>query len=266
MTVLVPIQYETKAVSWDAFERPSETRSECDIGGGQAPYLAVVAAVNVGCLMFAIFQAYKARHLTTEFGESKYVFKALQSTLLVGMVGVPVLLLANDNTNASTFVASSLLFVTCTSILLFIFVPKIRFLKKMDNKDYQFRDALATIAVKAAGGRADDSLSIPNSGRSSLVQQSFTSLTTTTIADREGLRVYGNQTKAELIIKNEELMAENARLRRRVNNFVSPDNDGMYVHTSGSPGVNSGVSVADGKGADVVNEREPQTIETAPNV
>jgi hypothetical protein len=263
MTALVPIQYESEVVSVDRFDRPSEILSRCSFDDGQIPYIASLIAVNVGCLLFAIFQAYQARHLSTEFGESSYVFKALLITFLVGLVGVPVLLLARDNTNASTFVASAILFVTGTSILLVIYVPKISHLRKNGNKEVHFRHTLSVIAARVAFlgpnegssffGRPNDSQpstenrsthlvgssqvsGIDLSNRSSLVEKDSLPMS----SQLSGIQVYGVETKEELILENESLKIENARLRRRINCFeVGLGNNAEYMHASSTTSIPS---------------------------
>jgi hypothetical protein len=47
--------------------------------------------------------------------------------LLVAFIGVPVLIIARDNTNSRVFVTSGIIFVMCSLILLLIFVPKIQY-------------------------------------------------------------------------------------------------------------------------------------------
>lgn len=235
MTALAHVQYETEVLAIDIFDRPSETFSRCSLDDGQAPYIAVLIIVNAACLLYAIFQAYQARHLSTEFGESKYVFKALTSTLLVGLIGVPVLLLARDNTNASTFVSSAIIFVACTSILLFIFVPKIQYLKKEGDKDDRFQKALARIAAKASGrgdAYSDENLFVGNSvvsglfetdmGASAHGSERFSLARVDESTRSAGIQVYGFQTKEELVVQNETLKTEVARLRRRLNFLISP--------------------------------------------
>jgi Sulfotransferase domain/7 transmembrane sweet-taste receptor of 3 GCPR len=78
-------------------------------------------------LCAAVFQSWQSRHLSTEFQESQYIFRALLGILLVTFIGVPVLIIAQDNTNSHLFVSSAIIFVTCLLILLLIFVPKIQY-------------------------------------------------------------------------------------------------------------------------------------------
>lgn len=90
----------------------------------------IISLLNVGMLLLAVFEAWNARNLSTEFQESEQIFKALLSILLVVFVGCPVFIIVEDNPDTSLFILSAIIFVACLAILLFIFVPKFRFDKE----------------------------------------------------------------------------------------------------------------------------------------
>ena len=73
----------------------------------------------------AIFQAWKARNLSTEFAESKYVAMALSITLIATILTVPILVVVKDQPDAATFISTALIFVLTSSTLGSIFIPKI---------------------------------------------------------------------------------------------------------------------------------------------
>ncbi len=83
--------------------------------------------MTFGALLFTISQAVKARNLSMEFAESAQIFRALVVINMALFVGGPVLLLSRDNVNTFVFVASAIIFVASASILVLLFVPKIRF-------------------------------------------------------------------------------------------------------------------------------------------
>lgn len=131
MTALAPIQFGTEVLQEDIFGRPTETLSRCQFENAQLPYIIVLVVINLGCLLIAIFQAYQARHLSTEFGESKYLFLSFVLSLLVVLIGVPVLILARDNnTSAAVFIAGAMIVTITVSILLFMFLPKVTYLRR----------------------------------------------------------------------------------------------------------------------------------------
>jgi hypothetical protein len=129
MSALSPTEYELIVESQDEFGRPEEIRGQCQFRES-LPYVTSVCLMNFGALLLTVGQAFKARNLSTEFAESAQIFRALTAITLVLFVGGPVLLLARDNADTFVFVASAIIFVTCCSILLLLFIPKIHFLKE----------------------------------------------------------------------------------------------------------------------------------------
>ena len=89
------------------------------------PFAVVVAMIDIAALLLASYQSYLARHIATEFGESENIGRAISSMLLLSSVGVPTVVIVSDDPKARFFVTSSIIFVLCSSVLLFIFVPKI---------------------------------------------------------------------------------------------------------------------------------------------
>ena len=87
--------------------------------------LSLIAALNGVSLILANVEAYKARNIDTEYGESKYIDMIMGSILQVVLVGMPLLFLVNENAVASYYIRSTIIFVVCMSILIFIFGPNI---------------------------------------------------------------------------------------------------------------------------------------------
>ncbi|KAL3940010.1 MAG: hypothetical protein SGBAC_005362 [Bacillariaceae sp.] len=108
----------------DQFGREIETTAFCNYAG------ATGFAISLGALLLLVLgytlqQAYAARNVSTEFAETEYIFLALAALLLVSFVGFPVLVIATDDTRARFYVSAAIIAVTCLSILLLIFVPKV---------------------------------------------------------------------------------------------------------------------------------------------
>lgn len=92
--------------------------------------VSFVAVLNGAALIGANVEAYKARNVDTEFGESSYIGLIMGSYLQVVAVGLPLFFLVNDNPTARFFLTSSMVFLMCISVLLLLFVPKWRTLRK----------------------------------------------------------------------------------------------------------------------------------------
>ena len=124
MSIFGPSKYEIIVERINVFGQEEEIRGQCTYGDAY-PYLIAVGALCFAKLIFAFSQAYQARTMSTEFAESKSIFQALNAMIMVLFVGGPVLGIAPENANAFAFVGSAITFVTCASMLLLMFIPKI---------------------------------------------------------------------------------------------------------------------------------------------
>ena len=131
-TTIGEIGWQREIISTDVFGRTLETFGSCSYEGG-LPYISAIIVVNLGAIIFAIYEAYRARNISTEFAESEYVMKALASMVLVCFIGLPVKIVA-ENQFADLFTEVAIIFVICMSLLGLIFVPKIKFHRKLQKK------------------------------------------------------------------------------------------------------------------------------------
>jgi len=130
-TLYDPLRYERLRVDKS---NPLVTYGTCRFEKESTVGLAVgVLAVNFGAIILACAQAYRAREISDEFSESKWVGVTVASWLQVIIVGLPVIFLVKENPTATYMLETTLIFVACTSLLLFIFVPKILFQRQHAN-------------------------------------------------------------------------------------------------------------------------------------
>ena len=80
--------------------------------------------MNIVLVCLALFQAWKARNLATEFAESRYIGNVLVISIIVLILVIPVLFLLSENPNADTFIHTIAIAIICGAILAFLFVPK----------------------------------------------------------------------------------------------------------------------------------------------
>ena len=106
-TVIDPLQHTTKVVSVDPFGRELETLGVCSSEHGLI-FTATLCVINLGSLIVATIQAYQARNISTELQESSYIFIAMALILLTSFMGVPIIVIARDNTTAYYFVTAVL--------------------------------------------------------------------------------------------------------------------------------------------------------------
>jgi len=125
MTTLAPITFEDFLTNEDIFGRPTEEFRYCDYTNAR-PYIYAIFGVNFAMVFLAFFQAWRARNLSTEFAESRYINNALLISLVVLLCSVSVMYLTQQNPDVDTFISTVLVSVISSTVLCFIFVPKIR--------------------------------------------------------------------------------------------------------------------------------------------
>ena len=189
-TILSPLSYNTVTVRTDSFDRPIETYGLCT-SENQYYFLGTLLLINTCVLGFSIREARKVKNLSTEFHESKNIFMVMVLILLACFIGVPVIVIARENPAAYYFVFIGIIFAVSISVLLLIFLPKI----KAKNK--------------------------PQVRRRSSVRNSsshFSSRSSSHLEDCEGIRVLAcQQTRhSQLHVENEQLKRELELLQQRI--------------------------------------------------
>lgn len=102
----------------------------------------MLGSINAGSLVFALWQAYQARKVSTDLQESTYIFVAMALILMVSFVGIPVILIAEENRDAFYFLSTAVIFTICSSLLVLIYVPKyIAFKETQQRRQAGVRDS-----------------------------------------------------------------------------------------------------------------------------
>jgi len=218
MTKFGPLVYEIFETKDDPFRRPTETYGNC-IYAGALPFLIVILIVNFGMVTLALFQAWRARHLSTEFAESTYIANALIISILVTIFAIPVLFLSQENVNIDTFISTILASVYPGSTLCLIFVPKINFYTKSQKRQSNTRSSTRNSMPPIFRRR--------NSFESSRIS---TNSNTSTVSHRSGELILTIKPQRELASeirslekKNANIVAENIELKKRLREFTKSD-------------------------------------------
>lgn len=131
--------------------------------GSHVIFEGLIGVVNFVALVMANVQAYRARNISSEFSDSFSVMMTMLSLLQALIIGVPVLILVQDNHVATYFIWCGLIFVITTAVLGLMFVPKIILVKER-----------AKLPPDRTSRRMTMALSAQPSQRFSLPQQSIT--------------------------------------------------------------------------------------------
>lgn len=114
---------------------PTNTHGFCKSeGNASKAFLSLLVLVDGAALILACVQAYQARKLDDEYAESHWIGVACASWIQVMAVGVPVILLTGNQPIAQYFTFSALVFLVCVSMILLLFVPKMRLMSKQNTQ------------------------------------------------------------------------------------------------------------------------------------
>jgi len=127
-TVMSPLIWELKTLQYDEFGRPKVQIGGCTShdDGNALAYIGSLLAIDGIAILITLWQAYEARHITTDLSESKYIGLAVVAIFEASFIGVPVIYIVNDQPNAVLFLSSAIIFVSVLAILGFLFGPKYR--------------------------------------------------------------------------------------------------------------------------------------------
>merc|ERR1712045_645232 len=99
------------------------------------PYVISILSLNSAVLLLAIYQAFKARNIATDFSESKYIGIVVLSMLQIFILAIPIIYLTVDKPQVTYLLCIALGFSSCVAILSFIFIPKILATHNLKWKD-----------------------------------------------------------------------------------------------------------------------------------
>jgi hypothetical protein len=112
----------------NGINRVVSSTGSCSSGENAAavPYLFLLGVINLSVVVFANVQAYRARTIHTEYSESRYIGLIMLCLLQSWLTGLPVLGLVYETPRANYVVITFIMFPTTTTVLLLMFVSKVR--------------------------------------------------------------------------------------------------------------------------------------------
>jgi len=116
--------------------------------------IGLLCLVNFAAIALANLESYKSRNISTEFSESHYIAFSMAAILQVSLIGIPLLALVQTPI-PKYFIEIFMVSTYCFSILLLIFVPKIKSFYTDDNVrqgSYDRRSSLRIIGPGTHGG------------------------------------------------------------------------------------------------------------------
>ncbi|CAB9506437.1 acid type B receptor subunit 2 [Seminavis robusta] len=149
-TVVDPLRYvRVEHDGTDGWDRPVSTYGMCQCNKTVA-FLVPLCIVNGLVLVFANWVAYKARSINEEFAESKYIAVTMASMLQAFLSGVPILVVVQESPQAFYMVSVFMIFITCSVILLLIFVPKIVLYQHFSSQPEHVQRSQITQSIRSS--------------------------------------------------------------------------------------------------------------------
>jgi len=146
MMVFQRLDYEIRTDTPDEFGRDTQEYGQCIYRHSKA-FLIPLISINIGVVCLAILQTWRARNLSTEFAESKYIANALFISLIASLLTFPIAVVVQDQPNIATFISVTLIFILTGSVLCSIFIPKIIYF-------YQAKNRPSTVSAGGSGAFA----------------------------------------------------------------------------------------------------------------
>mmetsp|Transcript_3117 Transcript_3117/g.4743 ORF Transcript_3117/g.4743 Transcript_3117/m.4743 type:complete len:602 (-) Transcript_3117:212-2017(-) len=145
-TAISPLKYMRATHIWrDPWGRVLSTYGYCgssgESWGGSVPFYVFLIILDLGVLVVSNVQAYQARNVSSEYSESHWIAIVMASMLQVGIIGIPLLFLVGEAPQASFVVRAFIVFATCMSCTLFLFVPKVLHEKRRSSSSAATKEA-----------------------------------------------------------------------------------------------------------------------------
>ena len=109
------------------------TYGTCD-SNDYSLFIGIIVGVNLFVSLLVVIQAYECRRISTDYSEILWISGAFCIAVQVWLIGLPVLKLVGSEPFWSFITKTAVLFLTSTSTLLCLFIPKMMFLRKSYTK------------------------------------------------------------------------------------------------------------------------------------
>lgn len=136
-TLLDPLQYTREEnIGTDYWNRVLSSYGACRSDNALV-YLIPLALLNFTAVAIAIWQAHRARNITSVFSEGAYISLSVNSVFQAFLTGIPVIVVVKDMPEAYYLVLTFTIFLLSMAVLLLIFLPKMSLLKEYAGKTEQ---------------------------------------------------------------------------------------------------------------------------------
>jgi len=143
-----------------------EDMGRCDslVPGAHWKYTGIIIAIHFLTLVFGNVMAFKTRHISTSFAESKYIFAAMASNLQIMFIGIPILYMTAENAGVSYFMKMGIIFLNDLGVMFLIFIPKFQMILFSTEEEIKGQAMSNSTSANTSNNTSSGSVSTSSNG------------------------------------------------------------------------------------------------------
>lgn len=154
LNIVDPFEWERKPISDDA---PLNTFGACSTGVTGQIIASTIEGIAFVALILACIQAWKARNISAEFNEARYLGIGVANWVQIYLITMPTIfgLLGNENPSATYFLVISRHLAQIISMFLVLFVPlyfQVQVKQRGDDQRKNTRNSMVAYTLPTRGG------------------------------------------------------------------------------------------------------------------
>ena len=125
-TAVHPPQFQAIVMDFDIYDRAIAIRYTCFADASAATLVCLVLLIlaDISAMVLLNVESYRARHLPSQFNESRFIAITNLVLLEALIIGTPILIVVRTQRAAFVVVKVVLCFILCMAVLVPTFVPK----------------------------------------------------------------------------------------------------------------------------------------------
>ena len=136
-----PLMWQREVIE-DINGYPVESMGRC-ISDNSFSWQCILITFNVLCLFIALVLCWRTKDLPSDFSESNYIFLSVMFMFQIFLIAIPITTMVQDDANVSFFICFGGVFLQNFSVLMLIFVPKMRRIYMGEDTTKSIKDAIA---------------------------------------------------------------------------------------------------------------------------
>lgn len=136
-----PLTWQREVIE-DVNGYPVESMGRCT-SDNSFSWQCILMTFNVICLFIALVLCWRTKDLPSDFSESNYIFLSVMFMFQILLIAIPITTMVQDDANVSFFVSTGGKFLQNFTVLMLIFVPKMRRIYMGEDTTKSIKDAIA---------------------------------------------------------------------------------------------------------------------------